>query len=422
MALNALFVGASGLTANSTALDVVGNNLANINTTGYKAQRTLFRDMMYQTTSAGSAATQNIGGTNPVQFGFGVGIGSIDSLLGQGSLNPTGRNLDAGIQGTGFFVTTDGNQTFYTRAGGFGVDSSGFLIDPGTGNRVQRTGTVGEPTATAPGFQVPGSQDIRVPIGAGLAGLPTTAVGYQGNLSSSLQVGESATTSIQVFDSQSTPRALTVTFTKTAANTFDIATSVSGGTATPASTTVAFDTAGLLTGGAAGTPVTIAVNLTGIPGAAAQTVNLNLGVVGQTTGLTQFGGTSTATAVTQDGSGFGTLTDVSFDALGNVQGRFSNGRTVAVAQLAIAGFNNPGGLIRLGQNNFTASASSGEALIGTAGQGGLGTVQGGSLEGANVDIAIEFSRLIIAQRGFQVNARTITAANETLQELANIVR
>ncbi len=417
MALNALFVGASGLSANSTALDVVGNNLANLNTTGYKTQRTLFKDVVYQTLNAGSSSSQQIGGTNPVQLGFGVNVGSIDSILGQGNLTPTGRNLDAGIQGAGFFVVTDGTQNLFTRAGAFSLDSGGFLIDPSTGYRIQRSGVVGEPTATTPGFQVPGSQDIRVPIGAGLPGLQTANVNYQGNLSSSLLVGETATTSIQVYDSQSTPRALTVTFTKTATNTFSVSAVISGGTATPATTTVTFDTAGLLVA-----PATISVAISGIAGAAAQTITLNLGTPGQTTGLTQFGGTSTATAVTQDGTGFGTLTDVSFDATGNVQGRFSNGRTIPIAQLAVAGFNNPGGLLRMGQNYFLSSPASGEALIGIAGQGGLGSIQGGSLEGANVDIAIEFSRLIIAQRGFQVNARTITAANDTLQELANIIR
>jgi flagellar hook protein FlgE len=417
MALNALFVGSSGLSANSTALDVVGNNLANLNTTGYKTQRTLFKDVVYQTLNSGSGSTQQVGGTNPVQLGFGVNVGAIDSILGQGNLTPTGRNLDAGVQGTGFFVLSDGQQQLFSRAGAFSVDSNGFLIDPSSGARVQRSGVVGEPTPTLPGFQVPGNNDIRVPFGAGLPGLPTSSVNYQGNLSSALAVGQSTTTSIQVFDSQSTPRALTVTFTKTAANTFDISTLVSGGTATPQSTTITFDNGGLLV-----SPATIDVDLTGIPGAANQTITLNLGTPGQTTGLTQFGGTSNATAVTQDGTGFGTLTDVSFDATGTLQGRFSNGRTVAIAQLAIAGFNNQSGLLRMGSNYFTASASSGEALIGTGGQGGLGTVLGGALEGANVDIAFEFSRLIIAQRGFQVNARTISVANDTLQELANIVR
>src|SRR5262249_3611272 len=163
MALNALFVGASGLTANSTALDVVGNNLANINTTGYKTQRTLFKDMVYQTLSAGSSASQTTGGTNPIQFGFGVGVGAVDSLLAQGNLSAAGRNLDVGIQGSGFFVASDGTQNMFTRAGSFSIDSNGFLVDPTTGFRIQRSGVVGEPTATSAGFQIPGVQDIRIP-------------------------------------------------------------------------------------------------------------------------------------------------------------------------------------------------------------------------------------------------------------------
>jgi flagellar hook protein FlgE len=138
--------------------------------------------------------------------------------------------------------------------------------------------------------------------------------------------------------------------------------------------------------------------------------------------MSQFGGDSTATAVTQDGQGSGTLTDVSFDNAGNLMGNFSNGRTVPIAQLAIAAFNNEGGLIRNGENYFSTGAGSGEPLIGTAGSGGRGVTQGAALEGSGVDIAIEFSRLILAQRGFQVNSRTISAANETLQELANIIR
>lgn len=417
MALNALFVGASALAANSTALDVVGNNIANLNTTGFKSQRVLFKDMMYQTTSQGSGGTATTGGTNPIQFGFGVGVGSVDSVFQQGTLNPTGRNLDAGIQGNGFFVLGNGNQQVYTRAGAFSIDSTGFLVDPKSGNRVQRSGLVGEATATLPGFQVPGSSDIRIPLGAGISGLPTSNVNYKGNLSSSLQVGESASTGIQIYDSQSTPRALTVTFTKTASNTFDVTANISGGTATIAASTITFDTNGFLVA-----PGSLSVAISGIPGAAAQTVTMNLGTPGQSDGLTQFGGITTTSAITQDGTGFGTLLDVSFDNNGFVQGSFSNGRTVALAQLALAGFNNQAGLTRIGENMYTASAASGEALIGVAGQGGLGNVQGSALEGANVDIAIEFSRLILAQRGFQANARTITAANDTLQELANIVR
>jgi flagellar hook protein FlgE len=417
MALTALFTGSTGLQANSAALDVVGNNLANLNTTGYKSQRTMFKDLVYQTLNPGSAPTATSGGTNPAQNGYGVGVATIDNMFSQGSVTPTGRNLDAAIQGHGFFVVSNGNTTAYSRAGSFAVDAQGYLVDPNTGYRVQRYGNVGEGSATLPGFQVPGNNSIKIPFGTGAAGTPTTSVTYQGNLSSSLAVGESATTAIQVYDSQSTPRAVTVTFTKTAANTFSASASIGGGTATLSASQINFDTSGLLV-----SPGSLTLNVTGIPGAANQTITLNLGTPGQASGLTQFGGSSTANAITQDGTGFGTLTDVSYDASGIIQGQFSNGRTIPLAQLAIAGFNNEGGLLRSGNNYFLASASSGQPLVGTAGTGGLGSVQGAALEGANVDIAIEFSRLIIAQRGFQVNARTITAANDTLQELANIIR
>ena len=359
MALNALFVGSSGLRANSLALDVIGHNLANLNTTGYKAQRALFQDLVYQTLSAGSAPVGSLGGTDPFQFGGGVGVGSIGTLFQPGSVNLTGRSLDAAIQGSGLFVVSNGNVTAYTRAGAFGIDSAGYLVDPNTGYRVQRTGLVGEGTATLPGFQVSGNNDIRIPIGAGLAGIPTANTSFQGNLSSGLAVGETVTTAIQVYDSQSAPRSLTITFTKTADNTFSVSALISGGTATVPATPVIFDTSGLLV-----SPATLAVDISGIPGTAPQTITLNLGTPGQSTGLTQFGGTSTATAVTQDGSGFGTLVGSAFDQLGQVIGQFSNGRTVPIAQMAIAGFNNEAGLLRQGDNYFLASPASGGAVIG----------------------------------------------------------
>lgn len=418
MSLNALFVGSSGLTTNSSALDVIGNNLANINTTGYKTQRMVFRDVVYQTLNSGTSSSAGVGGTNPAQVGFGVGVGSIGALFSQGNLNPTGRNLDAGIQGTGFFVMRSGQEVAYTRAGAFDVDSSGYLVDPATGYRVQRFGAVGEGNATDPAFQVPGNLDIQIPFGTGAAGVATTAVRYQGNLSSALQVGEVGTTAIEIYDSQSTARALTVTFTKTGPNTFTATANVSNGTATVTGGNITFDENGLLVG-----PASLSISITGLPGITTpQTIALNLGTPGMTNGLTQFGGATTASAVNQDGSGFGTLTDVTIDSTGVVQGKFTNGRTIALAQLAIAGFNNESGLLRSGDNYYRSSVASGEALVGLAGQGGRGAVQGGALESSNVDIAIEFSRLIVAQRGFQVNARTISTTNDTLQELANIIR
>jgi flagellar hook protein FlgE len=423
MSLGALVIGTSGLAANSFELDVVGNNLANLNTTGFKDQLTNFQDTLYQTLNPGSAPSGAQGGTNPSQQGSGVSVGAIDSQFAQGTITPTGQPLDAAIQGSGFFVVNNASGQFYTRAGSFAIDANGYLVDPNTGDRVQRTGTVGEGSATETGFQVAGNNDIKVPIGAGIPGTETANVNYSGNLDSSAAVGTNINTAIQVYDSQGASHSLNVTFSKTADDTYSVSAQLdNGATATaavPAGTTVSFDSNGLLL-----SPASIPVTISGIPGASAQTVNLNLGTPGESTGgLTQFGGggTSTANAVTQDGVGYGSLTSVTIDNSGTLQGSFTNGETEPIAQLAIAGFNNQGGLIRSGNNYFQSSSSSGQALIGTAGSGGLGSVEGASLEGSNVDIATEFSRLIIAERGYQVNAETITAADNTLQTLTNII-
>lgn len=412
MALNAIYTGVTGLTANAQLLDVVGNNLANNNTTGFKAQRALFKDLVYQTIAAGSAASADQGSVNPSQIGFGVAVGTIHSVFQQGTLNPTGRTLDLGIQGSGFFVLANSSSTYYSRAGAFDVDSAGFLVDQTTGNRVQRFGIVGEGPG---GFQVTGENNIRIPFGAGLPGTPTANVTMQGNISSTLAVGESVSTAIQVFDTQATMHSLNVTFTKTAADTFSIAATVSGGTVTVPPGNITFDANGLLVG-----PSTIALTLNGLPGP--QTVTLQLGNPGSANGLTQFGGTSSAAAVAQDGFSAGTLNAVSVDTSGIIQGLFSNGRTVALAQLALSRFNNETGLLREGNNFFSASPASGTPLTGTAGTGARGAVIGGTLEGSNVDIAQEFSRLILAQRGFQINARVITVGNDVLQELSTIIR
>jgi flagellar hook protein FlgE len=297
------------------------------------------------------------------------------------------------------------------------VDSSGFLIDPNTGYRVQRTGTTGEPTATSSGFQVSGDNNIKVPFGASLPGTTTANMTFQGNLSTTMNVGDSKTTALQVYDSQDTPRTLSVTFTKTGVNTFDATATIDGGgTATVTGGPITFDTSGDLV-----SPGTLSVSVSGLSGTAAQTISLNLGTPGETDGLTQLGGGSTASAVTQDGTGAGTLNNVSIDQNGIIQGLFSNGSTVPLAQLAIAGFDNETGLIRSGNNYYTTSPASGGAIIGSAGSGGNGAIQGGALEGSNVDIATEFARLIIAQRGYQANAETITAANTVLEQLGNII-
>jgi flagellar hook protein FlgE len=416
MALNSLFTGSSALTANAQVLDVVGNNLANLNTVGFKGQRVGFKDLLYQSVQAGTALSGNIGSTNPQQIGFGVQVAAIDTMFAAGSSSATGRDLDVSIAGNGFFTVNDGSRNLFTRAGAFTVDQGGFLTDSGTGFRVQRFGSAGEGGVGIPGFQVVGDQRIRIPSNVSVPGLQTSTVNFQGNLSAAAQVGDTFDTAIQVFDSQSNQRALTVRFTKTAANTYSLSATVGGGTVQfNTGNTITFDANGLIQ-----TPAQITVDLVGLP--AAQQVVLNLGTPGQSVGVTQFGGPNSTGAITQDGTGAGTLTSINIDQAGVLQGIFTNGRVLPLAQLGIANFQNVGGLSREGNNLFAVSSASGEALIGQAGTGGRGLTSRGTLEGSNVDISIEFSRLIIAQRGFQVNTRTISAANEVLQDLANIIR
>ena len=416
MTLNAIFNGASSLRAETSAIDVIGQNLSNLNTTGFKDQSVNFKDVLYQTLNAGSGPNGNDGGTNPYQFGSGVQIGGVVTQFIQGPVTPTGIALDAAIQGKGFFQLKFNGQTVFSRNGEFSIDSQGFLIDPNTGARVQRTGNLGEPGAAGAGLQTPGNNDISIPFGATAPGIPTSNVTFQGNISNSTGTGGTVPTSIQIFDTQSNPQTLTVTFTETGVNTYTASATVTGGgTVSIPANAIAFNSTGILT-----TPASGALTATITNGGVTQTINLNLGTPGQTAGLTQLGGTTTATAVTQNGSGIGSLTGTSYDTSGVIEGQFSNGRNIPIAQLAIASFNNESGLLKQGNNYYLPSPASGAAIVGTGGAGGNGTITGSALEGSNVDITRQFTSLIIAQRAFQANSQTITVGSEVLQSTNNI--
>lgn len=184
---NSLLTGVSGLIAHQRLLEVVGNNLANINTTGFKSQRTLFSDLLYQTIRpAANASSGDVGGTNPNQIGSGVKVAQISHKFSQGNLEPTGGQFDYALQGDGVFVVNDGQQDLYTRAGSFAVDAFNQLVDPATGFRVQRFGDLGEPDGVNPGFQVPGDNGIVVPIGSSIPGQVTSSLSLAGNLSAQL--------------------------------------------------------------------------------------------------------------------------------------------------------------------------------------------------------------------------------------------
>lgn len=427
----ALFTAVTGLKAQQTKLDVVANNIANVNTTGYRSSRVLFQDLFSQTLSGPSAPAASTGGTNPMQVGLGVQIGSIDVNHGQGSLVTTGVNSDLAIQGNGFFILSDGLTDVYTRDGSFTVNSVGTLIDPATGLRVQGY------TANADGVidatnSVAG--DITIPLGSdGIASATTTAE-LTGNLNSGTEAGEQVVRNIEVFDSLGTARSVELTFTKTAnANEWTWAATFDNGTTTPTvgSGTITFDPNGNVAAGSE----TGTINIT-----AADLGNEATAPVDPLTVAVDFGditqlappvdpaadpndqAPSDITLRSQNGFPLGILQSFSIGANGQIIGVYTNDRTQVIAQIALANFANVGGLTREGNNAFRQSPASGLANVGTPGTGGRGSVSGGVLESSNTDLGTEFSEMIITQRAFQANSRTITAADTLLQEAVNLVR
>ena len=694
-----LTASSSGLRVHQNMLDVVGNNLANLNTPGYKSQRIRFSSQFSVLLESASGPSANGGGKNPVEIGLGVQVAGIDTRFEQGTTEATGNKLDLAIQDAGFFVVRDGGKYLATRAGAFSVDARNYLVDSSTGNRVQRAGTVGEGTSTAPAFQIPGNNDISIRHGMTIPGRATQNVTFRGNLdaradsplstvltagqpfkiggdpatantllndldqtvspyvagdrimiqgsrvdgssveaafvatgtaadtlgalissistaflsatpgigatakldadgriqltanepgSSKLTLalgsdpadaaagsgvteftnfqrtvegrdGGSTTTVMEIFDGQFTAHNVSFTFRKQSNSTWNLVASLDGSTGTikgfgednivsglrfnedgslagvdgtavaqtmalknslttgqaPVALTTSLDQLDQHSQGAytatdvltiTGTerdgrpiaPVTFSpfgktvedlvtsindafhsatasldasgnillasdtkgqselslqiVDATtnvgktnfgdfteavrGIDGddnvtfeitnaagfGSKQTIQLSFGSQSGFDGLTQFGGFNSAASTDQDGFAQGTLVDEEVQANGTIIGQFSNGRSEPLAQIAIATFANPQGLERVGNNYFAPNTASGTPVITTAQAGGAGSIQSGVLESSNVDVGVEFTALIAAQRGFQVNARAFSIANQILEETANLLR
>lgn len=410
--LRSMFAAVSGLRAHQTMMDVVGNNIANVNTAGFKASRATFQEALNQTLRGASGTGPASAGTNAMQIGLGANIASIDGVFTQGSTQMTGRTGDLAIQGEGFFVVGQGAERFYTRAGGFGFDENGYLATP-DGARLQ--GWMADPATGA--INTNGSvTDIRLPMGQTLAPRWTEQVELAGNLPADAVTGTpeaTFNTSITVYDSSGNPHDVGIEMTKTADNTWDV-TATAGTITPPATASVTFDPDGSFT---SSTPSPFTVS--GIDfgnGSSPQDITIDLA------GLVQFGGAPTAEARSQDGTGMGFLRSFEFGSDGTVTGRFSNGESKVLGMVSVATFNNPAGLVRAGGSLFTVSANSGEPIVGAPGSGDAGALAPGSLEMSNVDLAQEFTNLIIAQRGFQANSRGITASDELLQELVNLKR
>lgn len=420
----ALFTGVTGLKVHQTRLDVAANNIANVNTTGYRGSRVIFQDLFAQTLRGGSAPVDDFGGTNPQQVGLGVQVGSIDVSHEQGSLITTGISSDLAIQGNGFFVLNNGVKQVYTRDGSFTINANGLLIEPGTGYRIQ--GFLADETGAFPENAT--ATDILIPVGGAGIVRATTSATLIGNLNPTEDPDatppKQVIRSIEVYDSLGTARQIDLTFEKqtTPDNTWSLSAEFDGNDlfgGTPQ--IVTFDSSGQLSSPDS-LDITIPQALLNDGGAQPDDLTFAL----QLDELTQLAdGDSIESDVTlrsQDGFQRGVLQSFNIGGDGQINGVFTNGLTRVIAQVALATFSNLGGLSRDGNNSFTETPASGTAQIGTPNTGGRGSVNGGVLENSNVDLSAEFSNLIITQRGFQANARTITAADTLLQETVNLVR
>lgn len=411
--MRSLFAAVSGLRNHQTRMDVIGNNIANVNTIGFKASRVTFEESLSQLIQSASrppgGATGGIGGTNPLQVGLGMRISSIDQIFTQGNLEATEGPTDLAIQGPSFFVVSDGSQNYYTRAGNFDVDSNGRLALATNGFVVQgRVASAGVLSDTI--------GDIRLPFGQKSAAQATSLMTMGGNLDASALVGDTRLSSITVMDEQGGPHELEVTFTKTGANTWDFGITVTDGAVGGGDTgTITFNDDGSLA-----SPATNDFTFTPTGFGAAQTVTVDFGTVGDIGGLSQFSSAMTALVRDQDGYPMGDLIDIGIDQSGLISGSFTNGETLLLGQVALADFNNPAGVIRLTDSMFTESANSGEPVIGFPAEGSQSFITSGALEMSNVDLAQEFTNMITTQRGFQSNARVITTSDEMLQELVNL--
>lgn len=390
--LRSLYSGISGLRAHQTMLDVTGNNIANVNTTGFKGSSTQFEDTLSQLTQGASGPQPATGGTNPAQIGLGVKVAAVTTNFTQGSAQTTGKATDMMISGDGFFITSRGGQQLYTRAGSFGFDAGGRLVGP-DGGILQGW------TADAAGVVNTGSPigDVTLSPTATIPAVATSQVGVDGNLPSDAAPGTSLERDIKVFDANGTARNLALTFTKTAGGWNIAAADADGATGAGS---LAF------TGGkqAAGAALTVGG------------ITVDLGAV------TGYAGMTTVAATSQNGSSAGTLEAFTLGSDGSLIGSFSNGLKQTVGRIALAKFTNASGLEKAGDSSYTVTANSGTAQVGQAGDPGFGTLAGGALEMSNVDLSQEFTNLIVAQRGFQANARIITTSDQVLQELVDLKR
>ncbi len=475
--MRSLFSGVSGLKNHQTRMDTIGNNISNVNTTGFKSSRTTFVDTLNQTLSGASKSTDNVGGTNPKQIGLGSSVASVDMLFTDGSVQSTGKNTDMCLSGNGLFIVKSGNSTYYTRDGAFEFDADGNYVLPSSGFKVQ--GWVAT-DGVLPASKTEGNlADVSVKVGKSMAAEATKTATYTNNLSSatptivsmkqydpdpnveeyiditegtatsekpiqvtlsdgttytetsgSYKTGYSLpiTTTINVYDSLGNKHSIPVYFTKTSSDGNSWMVGVDTNALSGASSATINESDGSQTT-VAMTNASIVFKDTGT----VDTINNNKFTLTLTNGstgtqeiqldfkaLTQYSGNSTV-AGSADGHADGTLESISIDSTGCITGTYTNGVKQIEAQIAIAQFANAAGLTKTGNSLYQQSNNSGDPNVKDAATLGV-TITPSALEMSNVDISNEFSDMIITQRGFQSNSKIITVSDEMLETLINMKR
>ncbi len=422
--LTSFYSGLSGLSAYASALNVVGNNLANINTPGFKASAINFYDIVTRT-FGGIAAN---GAGNPMQIGLGIFPAEVSGIFSQGSIQVTQEGTNVAIEGNGFFiVSNDGNSRYYTRNGAFSFDDSGYLIDS-NGNYVMGY-TDKDPTT---GAIVASGELNRIFLPANTVSSPNETTMFQVfmNLDNRVDPGTTATASVVIYDSKGAQHTLTITYTHNAGlpDSWDYEVTVPGedvvgGTAgTPyslATGTLTFNPDGTLNTPATDITITTPAFTNG---ADPMTINWDLWDDDGVASITGYPLPSGVSSTNQNGYPPGNLTSIIINREGMIQGVFSNGQVEELAQLALATFNNPKGLLRMGLNLYAETEASGVPSLGAPQTAGRGSINGGALESSNVDMATEFVNMLVFERGYQANSRTIRTSDEMIQEALALKR
>ncbi len=462
--MRSLYSAVSGMQNHQTRMDVIGNNISNVNTYGFKRGRVDFQDMISQQLQGAARPTEEKGGVNPKEVGLGMSVAAIDTIFTQGNLQSTSVGTDLAIQGNGFFVMKSGENTFFTRNGAFGIDKNGTLVNPANGMRVQ--GWMAQELNGQTLLNTSASvEDLVIPVGQKDPPKATTRVHYLCNLDKNTpEIPENPTadqiakgtwqTAIDIYDTYGNKHVLQMNFSKVrgAPNQWTVSTVVDPQNADATQTRVGFNTTDgvnntyTLNFDNAGRLLSIADSAGNVsneegeivlqgsynvpdsnPDANGnpyrQTFSLNLGTIGSMENtITQSASKSSTKANEQDGYKLGYLDNFKIDSNGEITGVYSNGSTKTIGKIAMASFTNQGGLEKKGDTTFVESINSGMANIGESGVAGKGSILAGTLEMSNVDLTEQLTDMIVTQRGFQSNAKTIQTDDTMLDTVLSLKR